>query len=90
MGCKPFVAACKMKNGYLLISQFYTGAAVARVTGKFAVVLRPTFRLEGSVKEPGSVTVMIVVASAMFGVVVLAVIVADPAAMGVTCTFTLV
>src|SRR5690242_16563315 len=60
------------------------GAAVPRVTGNATVVLRPMFALAGRPMDPGELTVTEAVAFAMFGVDVLAVMVACPAATGVT------
>ena len=65
------------------------GAGVPKVTGKSTEVLRPTFKFTGSVMSPGAVTVTPAVALAILGVLVLAVIVADPCPTAVTGTVAL-
>ena len=79
-------------DGLLLLSVTVTppaGAGVPNVTGKSTVALKPTFRLDGRVMLPGAVTVTVSVALGIFGVAVLAVMVVEPGATGVTITVTL-
>jgi hypothetical protein len=66
------------------------GAGEPRLTVTGTDALSPTLRLAGRLMAPGAVTVILAVAFGMFGVVVEAVIVAEPGATGVTATFTLV
>ena len=65
------------------------GAGVPKVTGKSTEVLRPTAKFTGTVMTPGAVTVTPAVALAILGVLVLAVIVAEPGPTAVTGTVTL-
>lgn len=79
-------------DGLLLLSVTVTppaGAGVPKVTGKSTVALKPTFRFDGIVMLPGAVTVTVSVALGIFGVAVLAVMVVEPGATGVTITVTL-
>ena len=64
-------------------------AGAPKFTGKATVFSKPTLGLDGSVIVPGGVMVTLAVVLAIFGVVVLAVIVVEPCPTGVTGTFTL-
>jgi hypothetical protein len=67
----------------------FEGAAVGRLTGYAADLLSPTLALVGSVRVPAGFTVTVAVVLAMFGVLVLAVMVDEPVPTSVTGTFTL-
>ena len=66
------------------------GAGVDKTTGKSTTWPGTIVRLVGMLIEPGAATVIAAVAFGMFGVVVLAVMVAAPAATPVTVTGTVV
>ena len=57
-------------------------AGAPKFTGKATVLPKPTLALDGSVIVPGGVMVTLAVALAIFGVVVLAVIVVEPCPTG--------
>jgi hypothetical protein len=61
-------------------------AGAPKFTGKATVLPKPTLALDGSVIVPGGVMVTLAVALAIFGVVVLAVIVVEPCPTGAVAT----
>jgi hypothetical protein len=77
--------------GLLLLSEIVTfdAAGAASDMGNATDLPSPTLTFEGMVMEPGALTFAVAVAFGMFGVVVLAVIVAEPGPTAVTGTLTL-